>query len=68
MITQISEETWKKACANMAQASTQTVEMFGTMLQNIIFDPAKRPVECSAKLAEIVNYVASDKFCEEEGI
>ena len=68
MITEISEEIWKKACANMAQATEETVEVFGSMLQNIIFDPIKRPVEYSEKLADIVNYVASDKFREEEGI
>jgi hypothetical protein len=68
MTTQISEEIWKKACANMAQASNETVETFGCMLQNIIFDPIKRPVEYSEKLASIVNYVASEKFREEEGL
>ncbi len=64
----ITEETWKKTCENMAQASNETVETFGCMLQNIIFDPLKMPKEYGESLERIVNYVASDKFREEEGI
>jgi hypothetical protein len=64
----ITQDTWKLACQNMAEANAQTVETFGLMLQNIIFDPIKMPREYGENLERIVNYVASQKFREEEGL
>ncbi len=66
MNTQISQEAWSQACTNMSQASSQTVETFGCMIENIIYPVGSN--EWVESLKRIVEYVASPKFREEEGI
>lgn len=48
----------------MAQASDETVEVFGAQITNIIYDVGTD--QWRKKVEEIVSYVASPKFVEEE--
>ena len=60
---EIPEESWRKACANMARASMETVEHFGVVVNNTNIVPFDWQA-----IKTILEYVASDKFLKEEGL
>ena len=62
----VDEELWRKANENMAKASPETQKLFNVQLENIVYAPS-RP-EWAVKVKEILQYVASSKFLEEEAI